>query len=380
MMRKKLSSLLALGLLLPLAGCGLFSSSDTHEPAELQDIQETVATKAVWTTNVGDNVTGTLQPAVTDNAVYAAGGETLTRLAREDGHRVWSVDLKGQVIAGVGTDGSTVAVITEGGQLEVFNAEGKALWDARLSSDSTIAPLVGNGLVVTTTADARTTGFDIATGHVLWHYQSQAPALTLRVDRSMVWSAAGILIGQSNGRLLVLNHLGQVVFDAVIAEPHGITEVERLVDVVGRPWVDAQLMCAAAFQGNVVCMNAQNGQTVWSQKVDAVTGPVGDVEKMYVVDAKGVIHAYNRADGQEAWTRDELLYRHPSTPVTVGNTLAVGDFDGYVSFYNPANGKTVSRLRLDGAIEAPATPLAFGAVFQTNEGDVAYVVQDSLGQ
>lgn len=78
-------------------------------------------------------------------------------------------------------------------------------------------------------------------------------------------------MGQANGRLLALSARGEVVFDAVISESHGITEVERLVDVVGRPWVDAQMMCAATFQGALVCMNSQNGQTRWSQKVNAVT-------------------------------------------------------------------------------------------------------------
>lgn len=377
-MLKKCSKFAALLMALPLAGCGLFSSSDPHEPAELQDFNETVKTKTVWSTNVGDSDSAYLVPAVTDNAVYAAGGKSLYRLNRDTGAKVWEADLKDQVTAGVGSDGATVALVSAGGRLEVFSAEGKPLWEAKLTAGANIPPLVGNGLVVVSTADARTTAFDMGSGSQLWSYQSQAPALTLQVYREMVWSPAGILVGQSNGRLLALSPRGEVVFDAVVSESHGITEVERLVDVVGRPWVDQQLMCAATFQGGVLCMNTQNGQPVWQQKVDAVTGPAGDLEKMYVVDAQGVIHAYNRGNGQQVWSRNELLYRSPNAPVKIGNTVAVGDYDGYVSFYNAADGSTVSRLRLSGAITTPATPLGFGAVFQTSEGEVAYVVQDSL--
>ena len=52
----------------------------------------------------------------------------------------------------------------------------------------------------------------------------------------MAWSPAGILVGQANGRLMALNpNDGRVVFDAVIGQAKGITEVERLIDVVGRP-------------------------------------------------------------------------------------------------------------------------------------------------
>ena len=380
MLLKNCSKLATILLALPLAGCGLFSSSDPHEPAELQSITQSVSTKTVWSTSVGKSESAYMVPAVTDNAVYAAGGKTLYRLSRDNGSKVWSADLKGEVSAGVGSDGTTVAVVTDGGLVEAFDAEGKALWTAKLTADASIAPLVGNGLVVVTAADARTSAFDITTGSLLWSYQSQAPALTLQTYRALAWSPAGILVGQANGRLLALSARGEVVFDAVISESHGITEVERLVDVVGRPWVDAQMMCAATFQGALVCMSSQNGQTRWSQKVDAVTGPFSDPEKMYIVDAKGTIHAYNRENGNEAWKNEELLYRSPSAPVKIGNTIAVGDYDGYVSFYDPANGKAVSRLRLGGAISTPAAPLAFGAVFQTIDGDVAYVVQDSLMQ
>ena len=119
----------------------------------------------------------------------------------------------------------------------------------------------------------------------------------------MVWSPAGILAGQANGRLLALGLNGKPVFDAVIGQAAGITEVERLIDVVGRPWVDNQLMCAAAFQGNLVCMSSTNGQLVWNAKVDSVTGPVADARMVYVVDDQSYVHAYNRANGREAWVR-----------------------------------------------------------------------------
>ena len=52
----------------------------------------------------------------------------------------------------------------------------------------------------------------------------------------MAWSPAGILVGQANGRLMALNpNDGRVVFDAVIGQAKGITEVERLIDVVPPP-------------------------------------------------------------------------------------------------------------------------------------------------
>ena len=137
-----------------------------------------------------------------------------------------------------------------------------------------VPPLIGSGFVIVRTTDTRVTAFDAVTGERRWHYQSQVPALTVRAPAQMRFSPAGVLVGQANGRLLALNARGETVFDAVIAQPKGTTEVERLVDVVGAPMVDARMMCAAALQGNLVCRSSLNGRRVWNPAVDAVTGPV----------------------------------------------------------------------------------------------------------
>ena len=377
--QKKLGRAAALLSLLPLAGCGIFSSSDPHEPNELTDFTPRVAVRTVWSTSVGEAASKNLTPAVTDNAVYAAGGNEVVRIDRQTGDVLWRAEADGAITAGVGTDGSYIAVGTDRGEVQVFDAEGKPVWKARLTADIAVPPLVGAGRVVVKTTDTRITGFDLITGARVWHYQNQAPALSLQVFSQMAWAPAGILIGQANGRLLALNpEKGTVVFDAVIGQAKGITEVERLIDVVGRPWVDQEMMCAAAFQGNVVCMNSMNGRLLWNAKVDAVTGPVADARFVYEVDAAGRIHAYNRGNGRESWVNDELLYRQVSAPIRVGATLAVGDFEGVLTFLNPANGEIVARTTLSDAVTTPAAQFGYGAVFQTVDGEVAYIVQEEL--
>ena len=377
--RKTLRRAAALLSVLPLAGCGIFSSSDPHEPNELTDFTPRVAVRTVWSTNVGEAVSKNLIPAVTDNAVYAAGDNEVVRIDRQTGDVVWRAEADGSITAGVGTDGNYIAVGTDRGEVQVFDAEGKPIWKARLTADIAVPPLVGAGRVVVKTTDTRITGFDLITGARVWHYQSQAPALSLQEFSQMAWAPAGILIGQANGRLLALNpEKGSVVFDAVIGQAKGITEVERMIDVVGRPWVDQEMMCASAFQGNVVCMNSMNGRLLWSAKVDAVTGPVADARFGYEVDAQGRIHAYNRNNGREAWVNDQLLYRQVSALIRVGATLAVGDFEGVLTFLNPANGEIVARTTLSDAVRTPAAQFGYGAVFQTVDGEVAYIVQEEL--
>lgn len=357
-----------------LTGCGLFSGSDAFEPAELTRIQDRIAANVVWKTHVGRGASRTLTPMITEHGVYVAGGKTLYRLDPQTGRVIWQKRTSAPITAGVGADALYVAVGTSNGELEVYDPEGNFLWRVALSSSITVPPLVGYERVIVKTSDTRVTAFNARTGERVWHYLGQVPALTLNSFQAMSWSPAGALIPQANGRLLALSpNDGKVVFDAVVGQPKGITEVERLIDVVGRPWVDPELMCAGTYQGNVLCMQSNNGKAVWAQPLDTVSSVFSDNMGVYATDAQSHVHAFVRQTGREAWVNTDLTYRSVSAPVRVGNYLAVGDYDGVISVLNPANGEIVGRGHLSGAIVVPPLPMNYGAIFQTVEGDVAYI-------
>ncbi len=354
---------------LALVGC----SSTSHEPAELEDINQLVDSDSVWSQSVGSSVTGLVTPFLTQSGLYAAGGKTLYKLDPKTGEEEWAVETDAEISAGVGSDGEFVAVGTVKGEVEVFDATGKKLWSARLSSEMSVPPLVGAGFVIVRTADTRITAFDAASGERRWRYQSQVPALTVRAASSMRFSPAGILVGQSNGRLLALDGQGKTIFDIVVAQPKGITEVERLCDVVGTPLVDQNMMCAAAFQGGILCISAKDGRPLWRAAVDAVSGPVTDGGRVYVTTSRGEINAYDYATGELVWQNSALLWRSPSAVAVLDEVIAVGDYDGVVHFLDPKTGKFVGRTSVDGAVRVPPISLGKGAIFQTDEGQISYI-------
>ncbi len=366
---KRAALILAAACSAALLGC----SSTSHEPAELESINELVDSERVWSESVGANVTGLVTPALTSSGIYTAGGKTVYKLDSKTGSEIWSADADADISAGVGSDGEFIAVGTVKGEVEVFDAEGKKLWSARLSSEMSVPPLVGAGFVIVRTADTRITAFDAATGERRWRYQSQVPSLTVRAASQMRFSPAGVLAGQANGRLLALDGQGKTVFDLVVAQPKGITEVERLCDVVGTPLVDQNMMCASAFQGGILCISAQNGRPLWRAAVDAVSGPVTDGGRVYVTTARGEINAYDYATGDLVWQNAALLWRSPSAPAVLDDVIAVGDYDGVVHFLDPKTGTFVGRTSVSGAVRVPPISMGKGAIFQTDEGQISYI-------
>jgi outer membrane protein assembly factor BamB len=128
-------------------------------------------------------------------------------------------------------------------------------------------------------------------------------------------------------------------------------------------------VCAAAYQGRVGCYEIANGRQSWVRDLSSLTGVSLDARYAYVTDDRGAVHALDRTNGRSVWKQDKLALRQPSLPLAVGDTVAVGDFQGYVHFLGRDSGAFVARQATDGsAIKAAPLPLPTGVLVQTRNG------------
>lgn len=175
--------------------------------------------------------------------------------------------------------------------------------------------MVSHGLVIARTMDTRVSAFEASSGELQWTYQRSQPALTVRLPTRMLAHDNFLLVGQPNGHIVILDIAsGKPMFEFQVAQAKGVTEVERLVDVVGAPAFSDNLVCAAAFQGAVTCVDSTNGQTRWTQKIDAVAGPAIDEDNVYAVSVNGEVQAFYRESGEQRWSNKTMLYRGLSAP------------------------------------------------------------------
>lgn len=368
---KRAATLGAAALLL--AACSSRDPALT-KPAELVEIKSPRPAGIVWRTDVGAARGLALQPAVLDNAIYAAASNgRVTRLEPGTGREVWRVALDVSITAGVGSDGLYVAVASPRGDVVALGPDGKPLWRARVTSDVTAPPLVGRGLVIVRSTDHRVAAFEADSGKRRWLYQRQQPPLTLRAPTEMAFAGDNVLVGFPGGKLVALALAnGAARWEATVSEPKGTTEVERLADVVGRPAIDGRDVCAASFQGRIVCGDAANGSLRWARDLSAGAGPAIGGERVYAVDVRSHVYAYGREGGANAWRNEQLRNRQLSAPLALTQAIVVGDLKGYVHFLAPDDGALLARVEVgDGAIVARPQRWADGIVVQTVGGTVA---------
>ena len=346
------------------------------QPTALTDIKPSLNTRVAWRASIGASRTELMQPAVTENAVYAAAADgAVVRLAPDSGQVVWRADVKARLTAGVGSDGFTVVVATNRGEVVALGADGKELWRTQVGGEMRSPPLVGRGLVVVRSTDYRVTALDAATGRRRWAYQRANVPLTLRSLTEMVYAGDLVIAGFPSGRLVALNvPNGAVRWDVAVSEPRGATEVERLADVVGAPLIIGNEVCAASYQGRVGCFDATNGSLRWSSEVSAASGPTADERRLYVVDSKSNVLAFNRAAGSSAWKQDKLMHRDLSAPLALRRAVVAGDFAGVVHFLSPDDGAFIARVPLSADIVATPRPLGGGAVVQARDGTIVLLM------
>lgn len=356
--RFRLFSVVSVGALaLALAACS--SSSKKPEPAPLTPVTALVSAKQAWSLQLGA-MAALVEPAMARNTIVfgnASGG--VFAIDPQSGREVWRADLGAELAAGVGFDGDTAAVVTKDNDL-VALAAGRELWRARLGARVFTAPLVAGQRVFVLSGDRSVLAFDGKTGARLWS-QSARGADALVLQQAGVLVAVGdTLVTGVSGRLAGLNpNNGSVRWDAAIANPRGVNEIERLVDLVGRVGRVGDQVCARAFQAAVGCVDASRGVLAWTKPASGAVGVHADAGQVYGSEANGRVVAWKRSSGDVAWSTDRLLHRGLTAPLAAGRSVAVGDAQGYVHLLSREDGSLLNRLSTDGS-PIVAAPLLAG--------------------
>lgn len=375
----KIASVCA-GALLILGGCSLFSGKKPNNPpAPLVEFTQSLKVHPAWTQSIGSASVFTFSPAVADGSVFAAAADgTMERIDGVTGKVAWKIDAGSKLTGGVGTDGKTVAVAGAKGVLLVFDGAGKKLWQAQTSSEILSAPAVGQGLVIIRSQDNRIAAFDAATGERRWTVLRTLPPLTLRSAPGILVVPQATFLSLPGGRLSALNLTnGGPWWEMAIGDPRGTTELERVADASGMPVIVGREVCAVAYQGRVGCFDAGSGTAHWVKPFSSDVGVGSDGQNLYAADEHGAISAFTVDSGAVVWQNKQLANRVLTTPVVLGNTVVVGDFEGYIHFLSRDDGALKARIRADSSAVLP-NPVVAGSnvIFQTKAGTLIAIATE----
>jgi outer membrane assembly lipoprotein YfgL len=347
-----------------LAGCSFLHSlpligghAEKPKPAELQANPNLLGVRQAWTAQLPP-VAFPLEVHVDGTTVYLAGSDgTVAAIDAASGRELWRASASAPVAAGVGSDGKLAAVITRTNEVVAF-AGGKQVWRQKLGAQAYTAPFVAGGRVFVLAGDRSVTALAGQSGRKLCTQSRPADALVLRQSGVILAVGDTLVVGQA-GRLAGLNPTnGSIRWEAPVATPRGINDIERLVDLVGRVSREGNVVCVRAFQAAVGCVDASRGQMLWTQKANGSEGVHGDAGSVYGTESDGKVVAWRRDNGRRAWSVDTLLHRGLTAPLALGRSVVVGDSFGFVHMLSRENGSLLNRLATDGSAIAAAPVVA----------------------
>jgi len=328
------------------------------KPADLQPVVALLGVQQVWSSRVGAVDFPLTLSAQGGTLMLASGDGVVAAMDPVSGRELWRANAGQPIAAGVGSDGRVAAVVTLRNEL-VLMSEGRELWRTRLNAQAFTAPFVAGGRVFVVTADRAVNAFDGTSGRKLWTQHKPGEPLVLRHSGVLLAVGDTLVVGLA-GRLTGLNPLnGSIRWEAPVAVPRGINDVERLVDLVGPVARLNESVCARAFQASVACVNAERGVLQWSKPADGSEGLDGDERLVFGVESDGRVIAWRRADGERAWSTDLLRYRGLTAPRVLGRSIALGDSTGLLHLLSREDGSVLNRLSTDGSGIA-ATPTLVG--------------------
>jgi outer membrane protein assembly factor BamB len=330
-----------------------------------------------WKSQIGSGSGLGFAPTVVDNAVYAATPDgAVVKVDLQSGGIVWRTMVDKKLSAGAGSDGKVTAVVTREGAVVALDETGQVKWRAQASSDVSVPPIVGYGVVVVRSGDYRVQAFNAATGDRIWSVQRPGPALALRAPARMVMLEGLVVTAIPGGKLLGINAVsGDIQWEGTVAVPKGSTDLERLIDVVGAPVVLGKMMCAVSYQGRVVCFDiAAGGRPAWFKDFSSLVGLTLNDQHVYAPNQTDVVTALKIQDGSAVWTQESLRNRKLSGPAALGAAVALGDYEGVVHFLAQADGRMLARTSVGGgAIRSPLLATPQGVLVQTGDGALVMV-------
>lgn len=270
----------------------------------------------------------------------------------QNGQILWCSCVEGDLIVGVGSDGSIVVVVVEKGCIQVFDVVfGKLIWSVQVFSEVLLVLVVGEGLVVICSIDNCVIVYDVDNGSQCWMVQCNVLLLILCNVLGIVIGLQIVFVVLLGGCLLVLVlNNGGLCWEVLVGDLCGIIELECIFDVLGVLVLGLCDICVVLYQGCIGCFDLFNGNVCWIKEFFSDVGVNLDDVYVYVVDVNGVVIEFVCDIGVVIWCNDCLKNCQLFSLIVVGKVVVVVDFQGYIYFLLWEDGVFVVCLVIDGSV------------------------------
>ena len=341
-------------MLIILQGCALFGGDDEDVllPTELVEFEAIIEVDEKWDVSIGKGHEGlglALKPTTDGEQVYAASfNGNVVALETNRGKKVWKTNFDLSFTSGPTFKDGILVLGTNNGELIALDAlTGGVLWATTVSSEILAPVAIKDDKIFVRTVDGSLTALSKEDGTQQWLVNHKVPRLSLRGTSAPVNFANAVLCGFDDGKVSAYDVTnGTLLWETMLTPPSGKTEIEKVMDIDAPMVVLGNELYAGSYQGVLAAMAVESGDIIWVTEASIYAGIAADENAVFVSETDGTIMALSRFTGREIWKKENLLYRSPTAPVIMDDSIVIGDLEGYLHWLDKATGETQERISI----------------------------------
>ena len=325
------------------------NSIEPDEPMPLQNFSEEKFISTNWSIQFdGDNDLGNFGPAFSSSNLFFADSEgNISSIDPLNGEIKWS--LKSNFLsAGVASGFGVLAVSDTSGNVIAYDQEdGSKIWSVNVKGEVLSKAAIDAKTVIVKTDAGELISLDKNNGEIIWSYRSNLPLLTVRGSSSPVIQDDKIFASFDNGRLGVFEiDSGFPLWDGAISYVSGTSELENLIDADSSPIIEGGLIYATNYQGNLNIFDLAQKRSVWTSESSSFYSPLITRGMIIVIESDSNLISFSSKNLQKSWDSDSYRNRNLSNGTVYKGQIVFGDEEGYIHVINPLNGKTIGRKKV----------------------------------
>ena len=349
-----------------MGGCSFFGK-ERIKPRSLLPFEETVVVEKAWDFDnknrlkAGDISPVTVPSVMGEYVIVPSRNGVVTVLKLATGQIEERIELGLQSLSQIGVemdeDSFNFAFVSANGRLMFFNSKNKVLWSTQLNGIVRMAPKIGELGVIVRQEDNKVIAYDKVGGKLLWSISKRTMPLILHAQSDMSFVGVenkglatiqkDLAVNLAGGELILLNSkTGSVLWEKRLAFPKGQNEVERIVDLLGAPFLDDQEICTSVYQTKLVCVDKGTGDIEWENPEKILSPGFFKFPLVAAVGLKDEVKLFNREENVEVWRNEELRYRDLSKPIIWDDSVWIIDSFGVLHGLSILDGNTISRYDL----------------------------------
>ncbi len=330
------------------------SSSDNSEPpAELTEIENAEFVQILWSKDSGKGSVNKyidMQPFVLGDKIFTIDTRGLMlQIDALSAVRNWSFESGLMATTGLTGNASSLVASSRNGEVVLFDYDERSLeirWKHQLKSEIRTKAVLNGQQVFVRTVDGKLSVLDAVNGELQWAVSRRVPALSLTGSSYPLVTRELVISGFDNGKLVAFNREnGKIIWEHTVSAPRGRTEIERLVDLDGQFLLLNNIVYVSSFQGDLVALELESGQVLWSRKFSSFQPMDADDEALYLTDDKSHLWSIDRRTGSAFWKQDSFNARKLTAPLVIGDKIVVADLEGYIHWVSKTDGKLLARVQ-----------------------------------